>query len=166
MVKKRFTVPIQATLTIQNQKIAGNSTVERRTTGKLSDEKRVEKSLGEDEMKFNPRLYYHQKWFKPKYKNPLLRYLYEKEKQTPKKSSKRNHKKNKVRDPRALSSDCQLVKASSSLHDFGALKKNRKAKLSCMKIGKKFIRSVKINTIRLEQHLQKHLGIEKYKHSR
>ena len=79
MVKKRFTVPIQATLTIQNQKIAGNNTVEKRT--KLpSEEKRVEKSLGGDEMKFNPRLYYHQKWFKPKYKNPLLRYLYEKEK--------------------------------------------------------------------------------------
>ena len=49
---------------------------------------------------------------------------------------------------------------------FEALKKNRKAKLSCMKIGQKFIRTVKINTIRLEQHLQKHLGIEKYKHSR
>jgi len=102
MVKKRFIVPIQATLTIQNQKIAGNSTVEKRT--KLpSEEKRVEKSLGGDEMKFNPRLYYHQKWFKPKYKNPLLRYLYEKEKQTPKKSSKRNHKKDKFRDPRAPS---------------------------------------------------------------
>lgn len=56
--------------------------------------------------------------------------------------------------------------APSSKGDFGALKKNRKAKLSCMKIGKKFIRSVKINTIRLEQNLQKHLGIEKYKHSR
>ena len=87
MVKKRFTVPIQATLTIQNQKIAGNSTVEKRTkSGLRSNEKRVETSLGGDEMKFNPRLYYHQKWFKPKYKNPLLRYLYEKEKQTPKKA--------------------------------------------------------------------------------
>ena len=100
MVKKRFTVPIQAALTIQNQKIAGSnsrhSTVEKST--KLPDEKRVETSLGGDEMKFNPRLYYHQKWFKPKYKNPLLRYLYEKEKQTPKKSSKRNHKKDKIRD--------------------------------------------------------------------
>ena len=87
--KKRFTVQIQA-LTIQNQKTAGNSTVE-----KLSNEKTVETSLGGDEMKFNPRLYYHQKWFKPKYKNPLLRYLYEKEKQTPK---KRNLKKDKIRD--------------------------------------------------------------------
>ena len=115
MVKKRFTVPIQATLTIQNQKIAGNnSTVEKRTTGKLpNEEKRVEKSLGGDEMKFNPRLYYHQKWFKPKYKNPLLRYLYEKEKQTPKKSSKRNHKKDKFRDPRAPSNLRHLVSVIS-----------------------------------------------------
>ena len=106
MVKKRFTVPIQATLTIQNQKtVAGsNSTVEKRTKSGLN-EKRVETSLGGDEMKFNPRLYYHQKWFKPKYKNPLLRYLYEKEKQTPKKS-KRNHKKDKFRDPRSPSSEC------------------------------------------------------------
>ena len=91
--KKRFTVQIQA-LTIQNQKTAGNSTVE-----KLPNEKTVETSLGGDEMKFNPRLYYHQKWFKPKYKNPLLRYLYEKEKQTPK---KRNLKKDKIRDLLAI----------------------------------------------------------------
>ena len=113
MVKKRFTVPIQATLTIQNQKtVAGNSTVEKRTKSG-SNEKRVETSLGGDEMKFNPRLYYHQKWFKPKYKNPLLRYLYEKEKQTPKKSSKRNHKKDKFRDPRAPSNLRHLVSVIS-----------------------------------------------------
>ena len=117
MVKKRFTVPIQATLTIQNQKIAGsNSTVEKRTkSGLRSNEKRVETSLGGDEMKFNPRLYYHQKWFKPKYKNPLLRYLYEKEKQTPKKS-KRNHKKDKFRDLRASSRKYNLLTAPSCEH--------------------------------------------------
>ena len=91
--KKRFTVQIQA-LTIQNQKTAGNNS----TVEKLPNGKTVETSLVGDEMKFNPRLYYHQKWFKPKYKNPLLRYLYEKEKQTPKKSSKRNLKKDKIRD--------------------------------------------------------------------
>ena len=97
--EKRFTVQIQA-LTIQNQKIAGKNTGEKLSVElpPVSNGKTGETSLGGDEMKFNPRLYYHQKWFKPKYKNPLLRYLYEKEKQTPKKSSKRNHKKDKIRD--------------------------------------------------------------------